>query len=49
MLILSFGSLAASTPYLGAVLLVIVVLWLKAAASLDKQFTALQAETGAVE
>jgi len=48
-LILSFGSLAASTPYLGAVLLVIVVLWLKAAASLDKQFTALQAETGAVE
>ena len=48
-LILGFGSLAASTPYLGAVLLAIVLLWLKAAASLDKQFSALQAETGLVE
>lgn len=48
-LILGFGSLAASTPYLGAVLLAIVLLWLKAAASLDKQFTAAQLESGKVE
>ena len=48
-LILTFGSLATSTPYLAAVLLVIVIVWLRAAASLDKQFTAAQLETGAVE
>jgi AAA family ATP:ADP antiporter len=43
-MILTFGSLANSTPYLGGVLLVIVIGWLAAAKSLDKQFTALRAE-----
>lgn len=38
-MIVSFGSLAASTPYLGGILLVIVLIWLKSARSLDKQFT----------
>jgi ATP/ADP translocase len=38
-MIISFGSLAASTPYLGGILLVIVLLWLNSARSLDKQFT----------
>jgi AAA family ATP:ADP antiporter len=33
--------LAASTPYLGAILLVIVLAWLGAARSLDAQFTPL--------
>lgn len=36
-MIISFGSLASSTPYLGVILLGIVLLWLKAAGSLDKQ------------
>jgi AAA family ATP:ADP antiporter len=40
-LILGFGSLASSTPYLGAILLLIVLLWLGAARSLDAQFTPL--------
>lgn len=40
-LILGFGSLATSTPYLGAILLLIVLLWLGAARSLDAQFTPL--------
>lgn len=40
-LILTFGSLSNSTPYLGAILLVIVLAWLGAARSLDKQFTPL--------
>lgn len=43
-MIVSFGSLAASTPYLGAILLIIVLIWIKSANSLDKQFTDLQAE-----
>ena len=43
-MILTFGSLANSTPYLGGVLLVIVLGWLTAARSLDKQFTALRRE-----
>jgi ATP:ADP antiporter, AAA family len=43
-LILAFGSLAASTPYLGVVLLLCVLMWLRAAKSLDGQFTALQKE-----
>ncbi|CAA2999237.1 plastidic ATP ADP-transporter-like [Olea europaea subsp. europaea] len=43
-MILSFGSLANSTPYLGGVLLVIVLIWLAAARSLDGQFTALRRE-----
>lgn len=43
-MILTFGSLANSTPYLGGVLLVIVLAWLAAARSLDGQFTALRQE-----
>ncbi|CAN4086758.1 unnamed protein product [Withania somnifera] len=43
-MILTFGSLANSTPYLGGVLLVIVLAWLGAARSLDGQFTALRRE-----
>lgn len=43
-MILSFGSLANSTPYLGGVLLVVVLAWLAAARSLDGQFTALRRE-----
>jgi len=42
-MIIGFGSLAASTPYLGIILLGIVMLWIKAAASLNLQFTAAQA------
>ncbi|KAF8369495.1 hypothetical protein HHK36_032489 [Tetracentron sinense] len=38
-LILTFGSLSNSTPYLGGILLVIVLTWLAAARSLDSQFT----------
>ena len=38
MLIFTFGSLAASTPCLGVVLLVIISGWLGAARSLNKQF-----------
>ena len=41
-MIFAFGSLSASTPYLGVVLLGIVLMWFRAANSLDKQFTALQ-------
>ncbi|KAL3681200.1 hypothetical protein R1sor_024156 [Riccia sorocarpa] len=40
-LILTFGSLANSTPYLGGILLIIVLAWLNAARSLDSQFTPL--------
>ncbi|KAH1114159.1 hypothetical protein J1N35_007537 [Gossypium stocksii] len=43
-MILTFGSLASSTPYLGGILLVIVLAWLAAAKSLDTQFTALRQE-----
>ena len=48
-MIIGFGSLAASTPYLGVILLGIVLLWIQAAASLDKQFTALKANTDKAE
>jgi ATP:ADP antiporter, AAA family len=41
-MIIGFGSLAASTPYLGAILFGIVLLWIKAAASLNEQFVAIQ-------
>lgn len=47
-MILGFGSLSASTPYLGFILMGIVLLWIKAAASLNVQFAALQKETGIV-
>ncbi len=40
-LILGFGGLAASTPYLGVILLGVVLSWLKSAASLAEQFNAL--------
>ncbi|KAJ7296263.1 hypothetical protein O6H91_17G072600 [Diphasiastrum complanatum] len=40
-LILGFGSLSNSTPYLGIILLGIVLAWLNAARSLDSQFTPL--------
>lgn len=43
-MILTFGSLANSTPYLGGILLLIVSAWLLAAKSLDTQFTALRKE-----
>ena len=43
-MILTFGSLANSTPYLGGILLVIVFAWLAAAKSLDGQFNALRKE-----
>lgn len=41
-MILTFGSLANSTPYLGGFLLAIVLAWIAAARSLDTQFTSLQ-------
>nr|XP_010914961.1 plastidic ATP/ADP-transporter [Elaeis guineensis] len=40
-MILTFGSLANSTPYLGGILLVIVLSWIGAARSLDSQFSPL--------
>ncbi|KAK4772535.1 hypothetical protein SAY86_014310 [Trapa natans] len=43
-MILTFGSLANSTPYLGGILLVIVLAWLGAARSLETQFNALRRE-----
>ncbi|EPS64663.1 hypothetical protein M569_10117 [Genlisea aurea] len=43
-MILTFGSLANSTPYLGGILLAIVLAWLGAARSLDGQFTELRRE-----
>lgn len=42
--ILTFGSLANSTPYLGGILMVIVLAWLVAALSLDSQITPLVKE-----
>ncbi|XP_010532151.1 PREDICTED: ADP,ATP carrier protein 1, chloroplastic-like [Tarenaya hassleriana] len=43
-MILSFGSLANSTPYLGVILLGIVTAWLAAAKSLETQFNTLRSE-----
>lgn len=43
-MIIGFGSLAASTPYLGVILLFIVGLWIKSSISLNEQFTALTME-----
>ncbi len=39
-----FGSLQASTPYLGGILGVIILAWIQAAASLNKQFLEKSAE-----
>ena len=36
-MIIAFGSLSASTPYLGAILLVVVLMWMGAARSLNVQ------------
>ena len=36
-MIIAFGSLSASTPYLGAILLGVVLVWIKAARSLNGQ------------
>ena len=41
-MILGFGSLAASTPYLGVILIVIITAWIRAAATLNVEFLALQ-------
>eukprot|EP01023_Acetabularia_acetabulum_P024693 TRINITY_DN2376_c0_g3_i2.p1 TRINITY_DN2376_c0_g3~~TRINITY_DN2376_c0_g3_i2.p1 ORF type:complete len:287 (-),score=54.07 TRINITY_DN2376_c0_g3_i2:200-1033(-) len=41
-MIIGFGSLAASTPYLAAILFVIVGSWIRAAVSLNTLFTELQ-------
>ncbi|CAN6885624.1 hypothetical protein Bca4012_070665 [Brassica carinata] len=43
-MILTFGSLACSTPYLGVILLGIVTAWLAAAKSLEGQFNTLMSE-----
>jgi ATP:ADP antiporter, AAA family len=48
-LIVTFGSLAASTPYLGAILLVIIAAWLQAATRLGKEFEDLTAQRAAEE
>ena len=44
-MIIGLGSLAASTPYLGVILLGIVLAWINAANSLNKQFTALESQS----
>jgi AAA family ATP:ADP antiporter len=41
-MIIGFGSLAASTPYLGVILLGIVLMWIQAANSLSGQFAEAQ-------
>ncbi|MCP5505260.1 MAG: NTP/NDP exchange transporter [Chlamydiales bacterium] len=43
-LILGLGSIAAMTPYVGGILLGIIVMWMIAAKSLGKQFTVLNAQ-----
>ncbi|MBA2368840.1 MAG: NTP/NDP exchange transporter [Candidatus Protochlamydia sp.] len=42
--LLAFGTLAQITPYIGAILLVVIVGWIYAARSLSKQFTQLTAD-----
>lgn len=42
--LLAFGTLATITPYIGAILLVVIVGWIIAARSLSRQFVALTAE-----
>lgn len=48
-LLLGFGSMAAITPYLGVILIAIIVLWIIAAKALGKQFGALTSETPATK
>ena len=42
--LLTFGTLATITPYIGAILMVIIGAWIVAVRSLNKQFTKLTAE-----
>lgn len=44
-MIIGFGSLAASTPYLGGILFLIVGLWILAAKDLDVLFKKAQVQT----
>lgn len=44
-LLMMLGTLAASTPYIAAILLVMIVVWMMAVRSLGKQFNALVAST----
>lgn len=44
--LLAFGTLATITPYIGAILMVIIFLWILAANSLSRQFAKLTAEQG---
>ncbi|KXZ44401.1 hypothetical protein GPECTOR_68g372 [Gonium pectorale] len=44
--IFAFGSLAASTPFLGLLLTVIIGNWIRAVLSLEKQFHALRGDQG---
>lgn len=48
-MIIGFGSLAASTPYLGMILLGVAILWIVAAKDLDWRFADAQKEKGIVE
>lgn len=48
-MIIGFGSLAASTPYLGMILLTVALLWIFAAKDLDWRFADAQKEKGIVE
>lgn len=43
-LILSLGSLAASTPYLAALLFTVILMWMRALVSLSRRFEAKMAE-----
>ncbi|WP_068467402.1 NTP/NDP exchange transporter [Candidatus Protochlamydia phocaeensis] len=45
--LLAFGTLATITPYIGAILMVIIAAWIVAARSLNKQFTKLTADQSA--
>ena len=44
LLIIGFGTVGAITPYIAAILLVVIGAWILAAKALGKQFTALQTE-----
>lgn len=46
-LLVALGSLAAITPYIAAILFVIIIAWIIAARSLNKQFLAISAERAA--
>lgn len=48
-MIIGFGSLAASTPYLAGILFFIVGSWIVAARSLNEQFVAIQRQQAMAE